>query len=156
MSCLFLNKGAKLMLIFLSFFCPLHAFSHEGIEQGTVVAVKDQRNRFSTHKGPFGEPERAAALLWWRSHGPPRLKPNHKMLRKVYQGHAAVPDPQKDPKKKSLLLSICVTLEYYFAVMLWLWLFYFYLEEIIFHVAKCPRHKTMIHVHHWILNYVNT
>lgn len=52
--CLFLNKGAKFVLIFLSIFCPLHAFSHEGIEQGTIWPVKDQRKSSSAHKGPFG------------------------------------------------------------------------------------------------------
>lgn len=42
------------MLIFFSIFCPLHAFNHEGIEQGTISAVKDQHNSSSADKGPFG------------------------------------------------------------------------------------------------------
>lgn len=95
-----------------------------------------------------------------RDDGPagPRALPNLTMLRKIYQGHAAVPfvNPQKDSQAKTshyfclcdlrvLLCSHAMTLT-----------FLFYLEEIIFQKIlflmsksgkNVGKHKTMIHNH---------
>lgn len=124
--CLFLNKGAKFMLIFLSIFCPLHAFSHEGIEQGTNWPVKDQRKSSSAHKGPFGHlltGEGSSTAVMTVPQAPPGLTKPHDAEKSLSgtRGCSVCKFPEGSPgKDKSLLLSVCVTLEHYFAVMLWL------------------------------------
>lgn len=114
------------------------------VSQLTKVLLANQRGQqHCCDDGPTGPPGLNQTSQWWEK----SIRDTRLFVCKSPEG-----SPEKD---KSLLLSICVTLEYYFAVMLWLWLFHFIWRRLFFikyffsweKVAKCPRNKTMIHVH---------